>query len=105
MGSDNGRNQRMTPMAWSHPVCWAVGHPCEGRPLPESVWSRSDPSSHHLRSVGGGFGCRDVGHGQAVPRDSPGCTFSERSNVAWRHQDFGSKTDASQAKAGWGWGI
>lgn len=47
-------------------MCSARGHPCEAHPLPESVWSRSNPS-HRWKSVGGGFGY-PWGH---TPR--PGC--------------------------------
>lgn len=73
----------MTSMAWSRPVCSARGHPCEARPLPESVWSRSNPSSHHLKSMAVGFEYAQTrGHGQAVPWTTLGCIFTGLSNAS-----------------------
>jgi len=37
-------------------MCSAGGHPCEAQRSPESAWSRSNPSSHRLKAMGGGFG-------------------------------------------------
>ena len=80
MGSDNGRNRKMT---LELPRVLGRGHPSEARPLPESVWSRSNPSSHRLKSRGGGFGYpQDMGHGQAVPRTTFSCIFSALSNAS-----------------------